>query len=62
MLEVVGLSWALIISYPTMVSPPTVVYVESEAVCKKNSEHITKNIIHSVVTCIPIRADVPGKK
>jgi hypothetical protein len=59
MLEVVGLSWALIISYPyPYQTPPTVVYVENQAVCLKDSEHINNNIKNSIVTCIPVRADV----
>lgn len=62
MLEVVGLSWALIISYPTIGTPPAVVYVENEAVCLKNSQHLTSKIKNSVVSCIPIRADVPPVK
>lgn len=61
MLQVVGLSWALIISYPTMQSPPAVIYVENEAVCLKDGKHIIEHIKYATVTCIPIRADVPPK-
>ena len=61
MLEVVGLSWALIISSPYNNTPPTVIYVENEAVCLKDSKHIVDHISHATVTCIPVRADVPPK-
>lgn len=65
MLQVVGLSWALIISYTStnFDNPPTpsVVYVENEAVCLKDGKHIIENIKYATVTCIPIRADVPPK-
>lgn len=62
MLEVAGLSWALILTYPTIVTQPVVIYVESEAVCLKDSAHIVNNVKNITATCIPVRADVPVKK
>lgn len=61
MLEAV-LSWALIISSPGSVKPNTIVYVESEAVCRKDSDYIANKMNNTIVMCIPVRADVPAVK
>lgn len=56
-----ALSWVLIISSPPVGMPRTVIYVESEAVCKKDSDYIIKNIHNATVMCMPIRADIQVK-